>query len=73
MDEVCRDRAPVIITRKREQSVVIISLEEYEALEETSHLLRSPVNARRLRDAIDSLESDQGKQRDLVQVDEVKA
>jgi Txe/YoeB family toxin of toxin-antitoxin system len=39
MDQVCLDRDPVIITRKREQSVVMISLEDYEALEETAYLL----------------------------------
>ena len=49
MDEVCRDRSPVIITRNRNQSVVMLSLADYEQLEETSHLLRSPVNARRRR------------------------
>ena len=48
MDQVCLDRDPVIITRKREQSVVMISLEDYEALEETAYLLRSPANAKRL-------------------------
>ena len=40
MDQVCMDRDPVIITRKREQAVVMISLEDYEALEETAYLLR---------------------------------
>jgi antitoxin YefM len=63
MDQVCRDRAPVIITRNREQAVVMMSLEEYEELEETAHLLRSPANARRLLAAIQALESGKGKPR----------
>ena len=63
MQEVCRDRAPVIITRKRDQSVVMLSLEDYESLEETAHLLRSPANARRLLEAIESLASGGGKQK----------
>lgn len=63
MDQVCRDRAPVVITRNRDQSVVMLSLDEYEALEETAHLLRSPANARRLLRAIQQLESGQGKAR----------
>lgn len=63
MDEVCRDRAPVVITRNRDQSVVMISLEEYEALEETAHLSRSPANARRLLAAIHQLESGKGRVR----------
>ena len=34
MDQVCRDRTPVIITRNRDQSVVMLSLEEFEAMHE---------------------------------------
>jgi antitoxin YefM len=63
MDKVCDDRAPVVITRNRDQSVVMLSLAEYEALEETAHLLRSPANARRLLESIQSLESGKGKVR----------
>jgi antitoxin YefM len=65
MDEVCRDRAPLIITRNRDQSVVMMSLDDYEELEETAHLLRSPANAQRLLAAIHSLESGQGKAKKL--------
>lgn len=65
MDEVCRDRAPVMITRNRDQAVVMMSLDDYEELEETAHLLRSPENARRLLAAIHSLESGKGKPRKL--------
>jgi len=56
MDQVCLDRDPVIITRKRDQSVVMISLEDYEALEETAYLLRSPANANRLLNSINEAE-----------------
>jgi antitoxin YefM len=56
MDKVCIDRDPVIITRKREQAVVMISLEDYEALEETAYLLRSPANAKRLIASIEAAE-----------------
>ncbi len=65
MDQVCRDRAPLLITRNRDQAVVIMSLHDYEALEETAHLLRSPANARRLLAAIEALESGKGKTRKL--------
>jgi antitoxin YefM len=65
MDQVCRDRAPLLITRNRDQAVVIMSLHDYEALEETAHLLRSPANARRLLAAIQALESGKGKTRKL--------
>lgn len=56
MDRVCEDRNPLIITRKRNQSVVMISLDDYESLEETAYLLRSPVNAKRLIDSVEAFE-----------------
>ena len=61
IDEVCRSRAPVTITRNRDQAVVMMSLEEFEGLEETAHLLRSPANATRLLAAIRQLEAGKGK------------
>ena len=60
MDRVCSDHAPVIITRNRDQSVVMLSLEDFKSLEETAYLMRSPANARRLLAAIHSLESGKG-------------
>ncbi len=65
MDRVCEDREPVIITRNRDQAVVMVSLEDYKALEETAYLMRSPSNARRLLASIKQLESGQGKVRKL--------
>jgi antitoxin YefM len=65
IDEVCRDRSPVMITRKRNQAVVMLSLDDYEALEETGYLLRSPANARRLMSAIGKLNRGRGKIRKL--------
>ena len=56
INRVCEDNAPVIITRKRDQSVVMLSLSEYESLQETAYLLRSPANASRLLKSIESLE-----------------
>jgi antitoxin YefM len=65
MDQVCADHAPVIITRNRDQSVVMLSLEDFESLEETAYLMRSPANAKRLLEAIHALESGQGVVRDI--------
>src|SRR5262245_49449897 len=67
MEKVCDDHAPVIITRKNERSVVMISLEDYQALEETAYLLRSPKNARRLLESIAALEAGRGTQRALLE------
>jgi antitoxin YefM len=65
MDKVCSGHAPVVITRNRDQSVVMLSLEDFESLEETAYLLRSPANARRLLEAIHSLEIGKGVTRDI--------
>ncbi len=67
MERVCKDRAPVIVTRKASESVVIMSLEDYEALEETAYLLRSPKNTRRLIESILQLENGRGTERNLVE------
>ena len=65
MDRVCDDHEPIIITRNSQQAVVMMSLDDFKALEETSYLLRSPKNARRLLESIASLEAGQGKVRKL--------
>jgi antitoxin YefM len=60
MDRVCADHTPVLITRNRGQSVVMLSLADYESIEETAYLLRSPANAKRLFEAIEALETGWG-------------
>jgi len=67
MEKVCNDHAPVIITRKSETPVVMMSLEDYEAMEETTYLLRSPANARNLLESIAELEAGQGVERKLIE------
>ncbi len=67
MDDVVNDCEPVIITRNRNQSVVMISLEDYEALEETAYLLRSPKNAQRLIESINELNNGLGLEKKLVE------
>ncbi len=65
IDRVCEDRDPVIITKKNDKSVVMIALEDFESLEETAYLLRSPKNARRLLESIHQLESGKGMEKEL--------
>lgn len=67
MDRVCNDHEPLIITRNGQQSVVMLSLEDFTALEETAYLLRSPVNAKRLLAAMEQLNAGQGTQRELAE------
>jgi len=65
MDRVCQDHEALIITRNGQQSVVMMSLDDYKALEETAYLLRSPENAKRLLSAVDALSKGKGKEREL--------
>jgi len=67
MEKVCNDHAPVIITRKSESPVVMLSLADYQAMEETTYLLRSPANARHLLESIAELESGKGTERALLE------
>jgi antitoxin YefM len=67
MDKVCDDHSPVVITRRNRRSIVMMSLEDYQALEETAYLLRSPKNARRLLESVAELESGSGTERDLAE------
>ena len=64
---VCDDHDPVIITKKSDKAVVMISLEDYEAMEETSYLLRSPKNAQRLLESIRELEAGDGTVEELIE------
>lgn len=58
LDKVTQDRAPVLITRQKGKAAVLISMEDYSALEETAFLLRSPRNAARLRAAREQVEKE---------------
>jgi antitoxin YefM len=57
MDEVCDSRAALRVTRQNARTVVLLSEEEYEAMMETLHLLRSPANAKRLLRSIKKAEA----------------
>ncbi len=52
LDEVCDNREPVYVERRNGGDVVIVAREDYEALDETAHLLSSRANARRLEEAL---------------------
>jgi antitoxin YefM len=66
MNRVCEDHEPLIITRNGDQSVVMLSLDDYKALEETAYLLRTPSNARRLLASIAQLNAGQAVERELI-------
>ncbi len=67
MNRVCDDHEPIIITRNGEQAVVMMSLDDFNSLEETAYLSRSPKNAKRLLESIAELEAGGGVARRLAE------
>jgi len=63
LDRVCRDHSPILLTRRNAPPVVLLSHEDYKALEETAYLLRSPANAARLAEAISEIEKGRARRR----------
>lgn len=61
MDRVNNDRTPILLTRQQGEPVVMMSLAEYSALEETAYLLRSPANAELLIGSINGLRAGKGR------------
>jgi antitoxin YefM len=67
MDRVVRDHTPVVITRRKAESVVM-ALSDWHSLEETARLLSSPKNATRLTESIVDLEAGCGEEDDPVEL-----
>jgi antitoxin YefM len=67
MDRVCDDRAPLLVTRQGGEPVVMLSAAEYDALEETLHLLRDPANAEHLRRSIADADAGRLVEHDIVE------
>ncbi|ALE58768.1 type II toxin-antitoxin system prevent-host-death family antitoxin [Paraburkholderia sp. SIMBA_055] len=66
MDEVCRDHAPMLITRQSGENVVMVSLEDFNAMQETLYLLSSSKNAQRLARSIAQLNAGGAAPRELL-------
>ncbi len=67
MDDVVASRAPVTVTRQGAGAVVMISADEFTAMEETLHLLRSPRNAERLLRSIADADAGRARERKLIE------
>lgn len=52
MDAVCRDRQGLVVARRNDEHVVMISMDEYRSLAETEYLLADEANARHLRESL---------------------
>lgn len=67
MNRVCESHSPIIITRQKSEPVVMISLEDYNAIEETLYLLKSPKNAERLSKALQQLDEKKFLKKELIE------
>lgn len=67
MDRVVADKIPVAISRQRGEGVVMVSASEWASIEETLYLLQSPVNAKRLLEAVRGLEAGEGEVHELIE------
>ncbi|MDL2329554.1 type II toxin-antitoxin system prevent-host-death family antitoxin [Desulfosarcina sp. OttesenSCG-928-A07] len=59
MDKVIDSHSAVIITRQKAGAVVMMSLEDFNSIEETLYLLGNPANAKRLRKAVADVDAGQ--------------
>lgn len=67
MDRAINDHEEVVVTRRKGEAVVVLSLEDWSAINETLYLLSSPANARKLRESIAELDAGKGVERDLIE------
>ncbi|SEN03028.1 antitoxin YefM [Pseudorhodobacter antarcticus] len=72
MDRVVQDREATVITRTGREAVVMVALEEWNAIQATLHLLSSPRNADRLHASIAELDAGDGEERGLNLEDEIR-
>lgn len=67
MKSVNEDHVPVVVTSQRGKPVVILSLDDFHALEETAYLLRNPQGAKRLLASVEELRAGRGQVRELAE------
>lgn len=66
MDKVYNDHEALIITRKNNENLVLLSIDEYNSLMETSYLLSNEANAEHLKKSISQYEAGKAKKRELL-------
>jgi antitoxin YefM len=66
MDDVCKDHTPTVITRVNGEHVVMLSLADFNSIEETMYLLGSAKNASRLMASVAQLKAGKAQFRELI-------
>lgn len=67
LDSVENDKETLIIKRKTGKGAVLISLDEYNSIMETLHLLSSQKNASRLHESIEQIKSGRTFEKKLIE------
>ena len=68
LDQVVDDVDYTVITRRDAEDAVVMSMEHYNSLMETVHLLKSPANAAHLAKSIEQYMADKTNERDIIDV-----
>ncbi len=66
LDRVVNDVDYTVITRRDAEDAVVMSMDHYNSLMETVHLLKSPANAAHLSKSIEQYNSGKAQSRDLI-------
>ncbi|WIM66892.1 type II toxin-antitoxin system prevent-host-death family antitoxin [Corynebacterium breve] len=67
LDHVTDNREPVIVTRAGHESVVVMALDDFNSMQETAYLMRSPRNAQRLFESLEEVRSGKTTPHDLIE------
>jgi antitoxin YefM len=66
-DKVNSQHTPLLVTRAKGEDIVVLSKADYDSMEETFYLLKSPKNAARLLESIEELEKGKGVEKQLIE------
>jgi len=67
LDHVYQDHDPLIVTRKNNENVVMISMEEYNSLIETNYLMANEANAKHLMKSINQVKTRKLHKKELIE------
>ncbi len=67
LDKVRNNHTPLFVTSANGEDVVVLSKSDYDSMEETFYLLKSPANAARLLQSIEDYKNGLGKERSLIE------
>lgn len=65
LDSVIQDSEPLLVHRAGNESVVVISLEEYNAIKETEYIMKSPAMMEAIRKGDEEIRNGGGETIDL--------